>query len=813
MNGITHEQAQNYLRAAADGLISDEGRIQLEAHLRDCDSCRAESEELGALAARITHGFHERWDAYDGPSENVMATIRSQKRRIVMSKRIGIAAKTFAGIAALIALGLLVDYLFDHLHTTAPITQPTYPQPAPSIQPITPQPVPSAQPTPPQLSSYLMAFVSEKSGEPEIYTMHADGSDITALTHGPAKNYSPTWSPDGRKLAYANEENGKTSVVVMNADGSGQRRLTNPADSYVSFYWSPDGKRIAYVSEGANVDELAVIDVDGTGVATVLDRMRVIGFRGWSPDGQQLMYSKAEDLESGTRVVCIINLDGSGRQTILQHAGEMTLMDWEDAEHIYVIAQNQDLTELFQLSAAGALPEKIVSLEKENIVTWFKSPHDLTYVTNSFLSWTWYRLDGNKSQYLSTWPNYEALCQKYQYMLGPSEAGNVRSPDGLQGLVIVGCGEGRSPLYIVSNDGTKINPLFDHPLGWVVDAQWSPDSKYVVITMGNTPTSRTDLYLVDLAKNLQDPTLQPIPLNTGRMGGSGAVWQPFPSAETRTTYRFGDPVENESQALIAAESNLRTAFNYIETLKAVTVEETTYGDYSKLIGSSSGHPADMKTWLVVYFNDHFQSKAPTPGVTPSPPFRGCVSVLIDSKNGEGMEIGGPLSAGVIPGCDTPQFLEQPTSTVMPASTEPLTIGGFQFQICEILLDDSVKILETCKHKGYAEYNGGIAHKGGLVFTGHGDVPRNATGDSVLILGISLKSGDMQKALQFEPKIIEANVEKSPAEVFTNDYQEFYWIYDVNKSSHYSFLLKFPDGTTLDLQPLMTHFTPPVIRNP
>ena len=549
MNEITHELARRFLRAATDGLISDQERTLLESHLRDCGSCRAESESLNALSVRLAHGFHERWDAQEGPSENVLTRVVSQKGRIVLAYRVSLGLKTLAGIAALFLLGLLINYVFGQLYNTLPNAQPIIPLPAASTQP-TVYPLPNS----------LIAFVSEKSGEPEIYTMYADGSAITALTHGPSKNYSPAWSPDGEKVAYISEDNGKKNLSLMKADGSEKKQLTNSSYNEMSFTWSPDGEKIAYVGKKGDIAELAVIDRGGNNIAPVLDQQNGdISFLGWSPDGWQMSYSKTTP-QSSNNIVYVINADGSGRQNLLEHAGEFRLMDWQDADHMYVIVDNQDLHELFRLSTTGTPAEKAMYTGDSGIATWFKSPQDLTYVTGSFQTWTWYRLDGTKSQYLSTWPNYETLCQKNQYMLGgQSEADNEPSPDGLQGLVTVFCGEGRTPLYVVSNDGSKIQPLFDHPLeSEVIDVKWSPDGKFIVADIGNNQTGHSDLYLIDLEKDLTNPSLQPLPLTSDTAWKYDAVWQPKPNdnlVSIPTLESTGIPSKSGLIAFTAAAQN------------------------------------------------------------------------------------------------------------------------------------------------------------------------------------------------------------------------------------------------------------------
>lgn len=128
--------------------------------------------------------------------------------------------------------------------------------------------------------------------------------------------------------------------------------------------------------------------------------------------------------------------------------------------------------------------------------------------------------------------------------------------------------------------------------------------------------------------------------------------QPAVPQETTQGFRFGVPVENESQVLIAAEAALRGSFDYAEPLSVVEVEQTTYGDYSKRMGAGSDRPPDMEIWFVIYLDSHFQSLAPRPDVTPSPPFHGCVAVVVNAADGLPMETGGPVEKSQNVECGT-----------------------------------------------------------------------------------------------------------------------------------------------------------------
>ena len=69
--------------------------------------------------------------------------------------------------------------------------------------------------------SGLIAFVSDRDGNQEIYVMNADGSGLTSLTNNAADDYDPAWSPDGRQIAFYSDRDGNWEIYLMNADGSG----------------------------------------------------------------------------------------------------------------------------------------------------------------------------------------------------------------------------------------------------------------------------------------------------------------------------------------------------------------------------------------------------------------------------------------------------------------------------------------------------------------------------------------------------------------------------------------------------------------
>jgi hypothetical protein len=135
------------------------------------------------------------------------------------------------------------------------------------------------------------------SGPLDIYVIDLDGSGRTRLTHGLDAS-SPSWSPDGRKIAYATAE----GIGVMDADGGGQVLLTQaPTDDSPS--WSPDGARIAFASDRDHAaGEIYTMDAAGGDVRRLTTDEEFDADPAWSPDGSRIAFISSRGAEFGTDI-------------------------------------------------------------------------------------------------------------------------------------------------------------------------------------------------------------------------------------------------------------------------------------------------------------------------------------------------------------------------------------------------------------------------------------------------------------------------------------------------------------------------------
>ncbi|MCE8425610.1 MAG: PD40 domain-containing protein [Candidatus Methanoperedens sp.] len=89
------------------------------------------------------------------------------------------------------------------------------------------------------VSNGKIAFVSNRDGNDEIYTMNVDGTGQTRLTTNTASDVSPVWSPDGTRIAFATSRDGNYEIYTMNPDGSEQTRVTSNTASDSQLSWQP----------------------------------------------------------------------------------------------------------------------------------------------------------------------------------------------------------------------------------------------------------------------------------------------------------------------------------------------------------------------------------------------------------------------------------------------------------------------------------------------------------------------------------------------------------------------------------------------
>ncbi|GAB4398771.1 MAG: hypothetical protein OHK0031_18270 [Anaerolineales bacterium] len=171
----------------------------------------------------------------------------------------------------------------------------------------TPEPSPTAAPTftPTPIGGGVgqIAFVSSRTGVPQIFLMDGIGNLLGQITNEPDGACQPDWSPDGMRLVYVSPCKEKrsdnayqgSSLYIINADGTGKVALPASLGGDFEPDWAPGGKRIAFTSLRDGYYEIYMINLENNQVTRLTKSQSIAGaiyarMPAWNPYGTQIAY-------------------------------------------------------------------------------------------------------------------------------------------------------------------------------------------------------------------------------------------------------------------------------------------------------------------------------------------------------------------------------------------------------------------------------------------------------------------------------------------------------------------------------------------
>jgi len=263
------------------------------------------------------------------------------------------------------------------------------------------------------VSATEIAFISDRTGQRELYVAAADGRDQRPATRSDTLKLAPEWVPDGRAILYVAygglqpgffltsrspdvtpgpilrhvmkglpkyrgrfDPTGEELAMVTSVDGAaeifrvkrkgnGTRRLTNHPAIDISPSWSPDGREIAFVSDRSGSPQLYLMDRDG-------DHLRRLTFTGaynvspaWSPDGRWIAY---ETRVRGQFDIWLIDPSGQINFPIVQNARSDEAPTWSpDGRKIAFSSRRRGRYDLYVMDWNGENIQRLTSRSGANI--------------------------------------------------------------------------------------------------------------------------------------------------------------------------------------------------------------------------------------------------------------------------------------------------------------------------------------------------------------------------------------------------------------------------------------------------------------
>lgn len=168
-----------------------------------------------------------------------------------------------------------------------------------------------------------IAYVSFEQKKPRIFVQYVDTGRREQMTDFPGLNGAPAWSPDGSRLALVLSKDGNPEIYVMDVATRQLKRVTNQLGIDTEPFWGKDGQTLYFTSDRAGKPQIYKTHI-GTGAT---ERVTFVGNYNANPklsadektlvmvhrqDGYAVFRVAAQDLQRGSlRIISETSLDES----------------------------------------------------------------------------------------------------------------------------------------------------------------------------------------------------------------------------------------------------------------------------------------------------------------------------------------------------------------------------------------------------------------------------------------------------------------------------------------------------------------------
>jgi len=227
-----------------------------------------------------------------------------------------------------------------------------------------------------------LSFVSNGTGNKEIYTCDFDGHGIKQITKANSISLSPAWSSDSKWLAYTSFKQGNPDLYIHNIydkrgavvklkgssispswrpgkfefaatlsftgdqeiyllTGGGKiiKRLTSSWGIDVSPSWSPDGNKIAFVSDRSGKPQIYIQDLETGKTRRLTYEGRYNTSPSWSPRGDRIAYV---GMSSGSIDIYTIGTDGSQLTKLTSDSSSNESPSWSPDGNLIVFSSDRE---------------------------------------------------------------------------------------------------------------------------------------------------------------------------------------------------------------------------------------------------------------------------------------------------------------------------------------------------------------------------------------------------------------------------------------------------------------------------------------
>lgn len=254
-----------------------------------------------------------------------------------------------------------------------------------------------------------IAFVSNRTGNKEIYLIDFDGENLSQVTHNKSINILPSWTTDGEKLLYTSymkrnpdlyaidlssnrnyrisyrpglnaspswlsdsdgekmvlmlKENDRSQLFLTKLGKTNYIQLTRELANHASPSWSPDGKQIAFVSDRSGTPQIYIMDAKGKNIKRLTYQGGYNVSPAWSPKGDWIAYSGRQ---SGSFEIFLLAPDGSQLRQLTSGSGDNEDPSWSpDGRYLAFCSSRDGGSSIYIMNVNGAHQRRLTIFHGE----------------------------------------------------------------------------------------------------------------------------------------------------------------------------------------------------------------------------------------------------------------------------------------------------------------------------------------------------------------------------------------------------------------------------------------------------------------
>ncbi|TBR37061.1 MULTISPECIES: Tol-Pal system beta propeller repeat protein TolB [Dyella] len=140
--------------------------------------------------------------------------------------------------------------------------------------------------------AYITAVGLGNNTTYSLIVADSDGYNPQVVARSRESLLSPSWSPDGKKIAYVSFESGNSAIYVQDiTTGSRQLVSAKPKGINGAPAWSPDGSKLAIALSYVGNPEIFVLDLASRQETRLTTNLSIDTEPVWSPDGQSIYFT------------------------------------------------------------------------------------------------------------------------------------------------------------------------------------------------------------------------------------------------------------------------------------------------------------------------------------------------------------------------------------------------------------------------------------------------------------------------------------------------------------------------------------------